>query len=127
MGQTIIVTFLTELQYASRDYCNNIFLLPSASLRSWTTSSPSTPAHLKPLVQVVRRPTDKPSCLQGKLKVKPSGSLHRRQICSSSEVFSFYVHYSSMIMGLGRGRQCYFKMERRYMLPLMSCPQSNNF
>ena len=44
-----------------------------ASLRRSTTSLPSTPAHLKPFVQLVSFPMARPSCLQGKENVKPSG------------------------------------------------------
>ena len=65
-------------------------LLSSASLSRSTTSLPSTPEHLNPFVQLVSRPTARPSCFTGKLEtssvstlytvkhnlnVKPSGSL----------------------------------------------------
>ena len=50
--------------------------LSMASLSNWTTSCPSTPLHLNPLVHWVSRAEERPSCLQGKLNVKPNGILY---------------------------------------------------
>lgn len=44
-----------------------------AFLRSLTTSLPTTPEQLNPLVQLFRNPFVSPTCLSGKLKVKPNG------------------------------------------------------
>ena len=49
-------------------------LRSSASCSSTTTSSPSTPSQLKPLVHLTSRPLARPSCCRGKEKVKPSGN-----------------------------------------------------
>ncbi len=42
-----------------------------ASCKSFTTSSLTTPAQLKPLVHAVNRADARPSCLQGNENVKP--------------------------------------------------------
>ena len=71
---TVVASWKTWQSLTSR--------LLMASCSSLTTSSPSTPSHLKPFVQVIRRPTASPSCLQGKEKVKPSGSFWPTRLCS---------------------------------------------
>ena len=45
-----------------------------ASESSFTTSSPSTPEQLNPLVHLTNLPRAKPSCSHGNENVKPSGS-----------------------------------------------------
>lgn len=50
------------------------FLLLMASLRSLTTSSSTTPEQLNPLVQLSKYPLVSPTCLSGKLNVKPNGN-----------------------------------------------------
>lgn len=48
--------------------------LAMASFSSWTTSSPTTPEQLKPLVHRARIPLVSPSCVSGNENVKPRGS-----------------------------------------------------
>lgn len=45
-----------------------------ASFRSLTTSSSTTPEQLNPLVQLFKYPFVSPTCLRGKLNVKPNGN-----------------------------------------------------
>jgi hypothetical protein len=55
-------------------------------------------------------------------------SIDRKQtevaiFCQFRFLFAKFQKHGDM----DRGRQHYFKMERRYTLPLMPCPQSDNF
>lgn len=63
--------------------------------RSLTTSSPSTPEHLNPLVQVANRALVNPSWLQGKLKVKPRGNGDTSTICSCIKVAKHSAMWSN--------------------------------
>ncbi len=63
--------------------------------RSLTTSSPSTPEHLNPLVQVANRALVKPSWLQGKLKVKPRGNGDTSTMCSCIKVAKHSAMWSN--------------------------------
>ena len=70
---TLSPTLTTPHPYTlyTHTHTHTVVLTPRrwiASCSSRTTSSPSTPAHLKPLVQRTRRPTFSPSCAHGKLK-----------------------------------------------------------
>ena len=52
-----------------------------ASLSSCTTSFPTTPEQLKPLVQVFSNPLVSPNCCSGKLNVKPKGNVSCTMFC----------------------------------------------
>lgn len=56
--------------------------LAIASLSNCTTSSPTTPEQLNPLVHLTSKPLVSPSCNSGKENVNPSGSLSAYTLCS---------------------------------------------
>lgn len=66
-----------EIRVIEIQASNHLLLTPrlfSASFSIETTSSPTTPLQLKPFVHWDSRPLVKPSCFNGKLKVKPKGN-----------------------------------------------------
>jgi len=57
-----------------------------AFCNSLTTSLPSTPEHLKFLLQLISRPTARPSCLHANENVKPSCSSRSDKPCSATNL-----------------------------------------
>lgn len=56
--------------------------LAIASFNNCTTSSPTTPEQLKPLVHFANKPFVKPSCFNGNENVKPNGNRSLYTLCS---------------------------------------------